>query len=149
MALRTIGNCHDRIHLSLEGGLRGKIWWHNFDTISKHYLPGGTRCTGSRKCRMGEFCYRAKILGGNLSKMGKKWENIFPRPLYHLTLCALGHQSSESRTNQYCPPHSPQPSSDATEGLSLLEYRSWWKSLMTPSAIDSLRLHLHDWGTCS
>ena len=43
----------------------------------------------------------------------------------------------------------PQQPSDATEGLSLLEYWSWWKSLMTPTAIDSLRLHLHDWGTCS
>ena len=50
-------------HLSLENGLRGKIWCNNFDTISWRYLPGGTRCRGSRKCRMGEFCSRAKILG--------------------------------------------------------------------------------------
>ena len=50
-------------HLSLEKGLRGKIWCNNFDTISWRYLPGGTRCRGSRKCRMGEFCSRAKILG--------------------------------------------------------------------------------------
>ena len=50
-------------HLSLEKGLRGKIWCYNFDTISWRYLPGGTRCRGSRKCRMGEFCSRKKILG--------------------------------------------------------------------------------------
>ena len=46
-------------HLSLEEGIREKIWCNNFDTIFRCYLPRGTRIWGSRKCWQGDFCSRA------------------------------------------------------------------------------------------